>query len=88
MEAVEDLLSDYDLILASLDAEAALISEKVQILEAKIKVHKPAYEKVYGYQRLVEYKNEIHFHELIKLTYQQYQDNLHEKLKILKRRET
>lgn len=87
MEAIEDLLDDYDLLIASLDAEIALINEKNQIIESKMKVHKPPHEKVFGYQRLTENKKEFDFHELMKQTYQQYQDGLREKLNNIQRGE-
>lgn len=87
IEAIQDLLDDYELVLSRLDSEISSINEKNQILEARMLNHKPAHEKVFGYQVLLGYKKEIHFHELMKLTYQQYQDDLHEKLRLVKRNE-
>ena len=85
MEAIEELLDDYDLIIAGLEANIALRNLRIQTLESKLKMDKPANVKVIGYKRLLGFKKEAHFNELKKITYQQYQDGLREKLNNIKR---
>lgn len=88
IEAVEELFDDYDLMIASLDAENALKNMRIQILEDKLlKLDEPANVKVEGYRRLFNFKDEAHFTELKKITYQSYQDGLRERLTNIKRGE-
>ena len=85
IEAIEELLDDYDLIMATLDADISLKKLRVELLETKLKIRKPANQKLFGYLRLMKFKKEAHLAELKKITYRHYQDGLHEKLNDLKK---
>lgn len=84
-EAIEELLDDYDLIIANLDADISLKNLRMELLEAKLKIRKPANTKLFGYLRLMKFKKEAHLAELKKITYRHYQDGLREKLNALKK---
>ena len=80
MEAIEELLDEYDLVIASLDAAIVLGNLRIQIIESKLKLNRPANSKAIGYLRLIGFKKEAHINELRRITYRQYQDGLRERL--------
>src|SRR5258706_6303248 len=83
-EAIEQLLDDCDLIIASLDAQIALKNLRIQFAESKMKLRRPPNVKIFGYLRIMKFKKAILDSELKKLTYRHYQDVLHEKLNDVK----
>jgi len=85
MEAIEELLDDYDLMIANLDATMALINKRISSLRSRLKVRKPANVRLAGYVRLIEYRKAFHLDEIKKITIEHYQDGLNEKMNHLKR---
>lgn len=84
MEAIEDLLDEYNLVIANLDADIALKALRILHMESKLKMRKPANAKRFGYLRIMLFKKAIHLNELRKLTYRHYRDGLLEKLQTVK----
>ena len=80
-EAIEELLDDYDLHIARLEAESALKRLRIQVAEAKLATRKPPHLRVVLYLRIVKLKKGIHLNDLRQLTYRHYQDALRERLK-------
>ncbi len=85
MEAIEELLDDYDLMIASLDATMILINQRTGALRSRLQVRKPANVKLAGYMRLIEFRKAFHLSEIKKITIEHYQDGLNEKMNDLKR---
>jgi len=85
MEAIEDLLDDYDLAIANLDADMALKELRIGLTEAKLKSRKSANIKRFGYLRIMAFREAIHFSAMRRLIYRHYQDGLHERLRNIKR---
>jgi ParB-like chromosome segregation protein Spo0J len=83
-EAVEALMDDYDLSIATLDADIALTQVRMQKLLSRLKKNKPANAKRLMYQRLMSFKKTVLHQELKKLTYLHYQDGLKERLRQLR----
>ncbi len=85
MEAIEELLDDYDLMIANLDATMILIDQRTRTLRSRLQVRKPANVKLTGYMRLIEFRKAFHLSEIKKITIEHYQDGLNEKMKDLRR---
>lgn len=85
MEAIEELLDDYDLMIANLDATMILINQRSGALRSRLQVRKPANVKLTGYMRLIEFRKAFHLSEIKKITIEHYQDGLNEKMKDLRR---
>jgi hypothetical protein len=84
MEAIEELLDDYDVMIANLDAAMTLIDQRTRTLRSRLRVRKPANVKLTGYMRLIEFRKAFHLSEIKKITIEHYQDGLNEKMKDLR----
>jgi len=80
-EAIEELLDDCDLTIATLDAEVALKRLRIQFAESKLKLRRPASRKIFGYLRITRITKEIFEIELKRLAFRHRRDVLHDKLR-------
>jgi len=84
VEAIQELQTDYEMMIAMLDAEINLNRERIKHVQERMKLKKSADIKVAGYLRLMKFNKAIHLAEMKRLTYLHYQDGLSDKLKELK----
>lgn len=79
-EAVEELIDDHDLIVASLQANIDLKTQKIEQVEKRLTKIKPANHRLFGYTHIQRFKEAQHLSEMKKLTLFHYQDGLRQRL--------